>query len=519
MNWVNSKVRNSIFIFLFIIIFFIAFHKGLKFPSLEFSTQMIITFLFFLRWWIQVLINSLIWQNWLANDKCSLHWMETFHTSIKHLIMDHMLIPGKEVFSHLQNRYRALWGISFKFSDPDLNLDSRSWLSFISFILALLASIQFKYLSVLSILFLFLYFIHIPHRLKLRLCSRHGFGFLNMKLIYADVTTYAILILFLILFSNVGFGLVLLFMALHLVFGFTSPFKGAGIREIIFLSLAISIFPSSEALVGVIYQISIYASIGTIIGVLSGWGVLHFYRNVRNYKPVSYIESKPISIIIPTFNEEEEIGKTITHLKSHSTTQIEILVVDGGSSDNTVKIARQLDCSIYHCSRGRGAQLRLGSEKAQFDILLFCHADTLVENGFDIAILRCLMDPNVAWGGFWKRFKNPHWIMRGSRFRCWLRWLISQRAFGDQLIFTRRQNLAAVGGVPSVPLMEEFEMARLFKKYRCGHLGIADSVVYTSTRKYKKLGILKTYWRMALVTFMYHTGVSLEKIDRIYRKS
>ena len=222
-----------------------------------------------------------------------------------------------------------------------------------------------------------------------------------------------------------------------------------------------------------------------------------------------------ISVIIPALNEAAEIPETIRRARAVPEV-CEIILVDGGSADATRDIATANGCSVLQCEPSRGRQLRLGAAQARGDIVLLLHADTWLPPQAGRAALDCLRDPRVVAGGFYKRFRDPHPLMRGSRARCWLRWAIFRRVLGDQALFIRRDTLEQIGGVPDVPLMEEYELL----KHLCplGRIALARAVVSTSARRFRERGVLRTYWRMASVTARYFLGASPEELRRVYEK-
>jgi GT2 family glycosyltransferase len=132
------------------------------------------------------------------------------------------------------------------------------------------------------------------------------------------------------------------------------------------------------------------------------------------------------------------------------------------------------------------------------------------------ALLNCLRDPVVVAGGFWKVFREKHPLRWGSRLRCALRLLLFGRVLGDQVMFIRRSALEQIGGVPDVPLMEEFELCRRLRNL--GLLALASATVSTSARRFAKLGVLRTYARMWRVTLGYHLGTSTRELRDLYEK-
>lgn len=220
-------------------------------------------------------------------------------------------------------------------------------------------------------------------------------------------------------------------------------------------------------------------------------------------------------MVIPTLNEAGELAETLRRLRLVPEVR-EVIIADGGSRDDTVRLAAA-GCLVVSSVPGRGRQLRSGAERVTGEVVLFLHADTWVPPEAGRALLTCLAQPGVVAGGFYKVFRDPpNWLVRGSRFKCWWRLLVARRVMADQGIFLRRETLVRIGGVPDVPLMEEFELCKRLRPL--GRLALADATVITSARKFRKLGVLRTYLLMWRVTLGYHRGVPLEKLRRIYER-
>ena len=222
-----------------------------------------------------------------------------------------------------------------------------------------------------------------------------------------------------------------------------------------------------------------------------------------------------ISIVIPALNEAADIAETLR--RARAVPQVcEIILVDGGSADATRDIAAAHGCVVLQCGPSRGRQLRLGAQQARGDIVLLLHADTWLPHDAGCAALDCFRDERVVAGGFYKRFRDPHPLMRGSRTRCWLRWFFFSRVLGDQAMFIRRDVLEAIGGVPAVPLMEEYELLKHLRPL--GRVALARGVVSTSARRFHERGVLRTYWRMGIVTARYFLGASPDELRRVYER-
>ena len=223
--------------------------------------------------------------------------------------------------------------------------------------------------------------------------------------------------------------------------------------------------------------------------------------------------SPTISVISPTLNEADELPETLR--RAHAVAEVtEIIVVDAGSSDSTCEIAREQNCSVLECEPSRGKQLRLGAEKAEGDIILLLHADTWLPEDAGKAMIECLSQPLVVAGGFHKTFRDRPGYIPFSRLRLEFFCRVLKSIYGDQGIFVRREILEEVGGVPDVPLMEEFELCKKLSSQ--GRLALAKATVQTSSRKFAKEGVLKTYWRMTVCTVRYWLGASPEKLVEIY---
>jgi rSAM/selenodomain-associated transferase 2 len=290
------------------------------------------------------------------------------------------------------------------------------------------------------------------------------------------------------------------------------PFTVAGIgsRELVAIALL--------GLYGVPAADCAAASLLTLLDIC-GWAlvaaVVFWREELRIGRLADAQPVKTISAIIPARDEADNIPETVRRLRAIPEVK-EILVVDGCSRDNTRQVAEESGCRVLVGASGRGPQMRLGAEKATGDVLLFLHADSWLPPDAGRAILDCLRDPTVVAGGFWKRFHNSPLSLRGSRLKCAVRLLLGRRIAGDQALFVRRTTLESVGGVPGIPLMEEFELCRRLR--RRGRLALADATVVTSPRRFRQLGILRTYWRMWWVTTLYRLGRPPHELAHIYDK-
>lgn len=215
-----------------------------------------------------------------------------------------------------------------------------------------------------------------------------------------------------------------------------------------------------------------------------------------------------ISIIIPVLNEAPTIAKAIS--TAQNAENVEIIVVDGGSSDGTPEIAKSLGVRVLFTTPGRAAQMNAGAAAATGDILLFLHADTRLPIGFDIWARQALAKAGTVGGAFLLEIdalsKSLRLVETGVNWRS--RFL--QMPYGDQAIFLKTATFEILGGFPDLPLMEDFEFVRRLKKQ--GRIEIVPQPVLTSARRWQQLGVLKTTAINQIVIIAYFLGVSPDRL-------
>jgi rSAM/selenodomain-associated transferase 2 len=300
------------------------------------------------------------------------------------------------------------------------------------------------------------------------------------------------------------------FPVISLITAVPVTFAGAGLREgAALVLLGMYGIPEADAVAASLLVFTIYLAWAALAGLML------FVEEARQRSRPQAAPPEKLSVIIPTLNEAEALTETI--LRAQRIQQVhEIIVADGGSSDRTTAIARELGCCVIESARGRGAQMRAGAAAATGDVVVLLHADTWLPPGAGDAIVQCLRDTTIVGGGFWKTFRERKLLMSGSRARCALRLCFFRRFLGDQVIFARRKVLEKAGGVPDMPLMEEFELCRRLRRH--GRLAMASATVISSARRFEKFGVLPTYWRMWRVTAQYYLGTPTQKLARLYEK-
>ena len=217
-----------------------------------------------------------------------------------------------------------------------------------------------------------------------------------------------------------------------------------------------------------------------------------------------------VSVIIPTLNEADTVKDALISVGQGG----ELIVVDAGNHDSTIKIASRFTEKIILSERGRGNQMDRGAREAKGDVLLFLHADTKLPEDWKDQITDALKDDMIIGGGFRLKIDS-----RKICFRI-MEKIINWRSkylgliYGDQAIFARRDAFFAVGGFMGLPLMEDVDFIKRLKSK--GTVILLDADVSTSSRHWEKKGILITTLRNWIFLGLYCLGVSPEKLYKWY---
>ena len=225
-------------------------------------------------------------------------------------------------------------------------------------------------------------------------------------------------------------------------------------------------------------------------------------------------ESKRISVIIPALNEAEYISRTIGRLQIES--DLEIVVVDGGSQDNTFEVAKSLGAKVVSATPPKAAQMNAGAAVATGDVLLFLHADTRLPQNFQGLVRNAVSQSEFSVGAFQMGIDSDarglRFIERVANWRS--RYL--QMPYGDQGIFVLRNLFNEIGGFPDMPIMEDFELIRRLKQK--GKVAILEASVQTSPRRWLNFGIFKTWILNQIIIGAYFLGVSPERLSQWYHR-
>jgi len=223
-----------------------------------------------------------------------------------------------------------------------------------------------------------------------------------------------------------------------------------------------------------------------------------------------------ISLIIPALNEADRIAAQVKQLRRRESGGIgEVIVVDGGSTDETVSEAGRAGARVLESDRkGRAAQMNFGADRARFPVLYFIHADTLPPDGYDRMITRAVEEGYRA-GCFRLAFDWDHPLLN---FYGWCtRFDLNAFRFGDQSLFVTKALFDSIGGYDSeLIVMEDNVIVRRIKREE-PFIIIPEEVV-TSARKYRGNGTVKLQLIFTLIYVLFFLGVPQKKLVRIYRK-
>ncbi|MGD8353351.1 MAG: TIGR04283 family arsenosugar biosynthesis glycosyltransferase [Pseudomonadota bacterium] len=243
--------------------------------------------------------------------------------------------------------------------------------------------------------------------------------------------------------------------------------------------------------------------------------LIHWKREIRSQESgVGSLEASDlsISVIIPTYNEGQNISQTLDQL---SAPDLEIVVADAGSTDATIEICERAGARVLRTAPGRAVQMNEGAGAASGNVFLFLHADTRLPDGFEDRIKGVILDGAVGGAflfGTDRDTASMNIIENMAHFRTYRTGMV----YGDQAIFATREAFYRAGTYPDQPIMEDYELWKKLKMV--GKRAIIPLAVTTSARKWQRYGT----WRLVLIHLavmcMYLLGAGPERLARWYKK-
>ncbi|PXX31594.1 TIGR04283 family arsenosugar biosynthesis glycosyltransferase [Arenibacter sp. ARW7G5Y1] len=227
--------------------------------------------------------------------------------------------------------------------------------------------------------------------------------------------------------------------------------------------------------------------------------------------------STNLSIIIPTLNEAAQIGNLLAYLKANSSPGNikEIIVVDGGSTDGTPRLAKTLGAKTITSERGRAKQMNKGAELATGHVLYFLHADTYPPKNFDLYILKAI-HRNMSSGCFRMKFDTSKNFLR---FFAWFSRINSRLCRGgDQSLFISKTLFHRSGGFNEEYIIYE-DTEFISRLYKISKFQVLPQHVVTSARKYEQIGTLKLQYHFGIIHLKNLLGVGPEQLYRYYKKN
>ncbi|WP_373480179.1 TIGR04283 family arsenosugar biosynthesis glycosyltransferase [Geminocystis sp.] len=222
-----------------------------------------------------------------------------------------------------------------------------------------------------------------------------------------------------------------------------------------------------------------------------------------------------ISVVIPVINEEKNLIKILSSFEKNL--EIEFIFVDGGSKDNTVNLIKKAGFKVILSPiLRRSYQMNLGAKQAKGRVLLFLHGDTILPFNYKKIILNTLQKKQFIAGAFRLKIDNIKPLFRLLETLVNWRSQYLSLPYGDQGIFIKREVFESIKGFSDIEIMEDFELIKKVKKI--GKIYITKEAVITSSRRWDKLGILKTTIINQIIIMGYYLKVNPEKLAIFYRQ-
>lgn len=215
------------------------------------------------------------------------------------------------------------------------------------------------------------------------------------------------------------------------------------------------------------------------------------------------------TVVIPSLNEEASIGAAVESVVEDAR---EVIVVDGGSTDATVSVAKSAGARVAFAEPGRASQMDAGARQARGEWIVFLHADTRLEAGWATAMAR--LPAGIVGGAFRFCLDSPRLRYRAVELGVDLRCALLRLPYGDQALFARRAAYRTAGGFGGVPILEDVDLVRRLR--RRGRLAFLRVGAVTSPRRWEERGFLPTLLRNWSILALDAAGWPRERLARFY---
>lgn len=222
-----------------------------------------------------------------------------------------------------------------------------------------------------------------------------------------------------------------------------------------------------------------------------------------------------LSIIVPVLNESANLADLLARLGPLRHEGVDVLLVDGGSTDDTVTLAEHGGLRVIHSERGRARQMNAGAAQASGEVLLFLHADTQLPEGAPQLVQQALRGSQPCWGRFDVQIAGRPALLRvvAGLMNWRSRW--TGIATGDQALFITRHAFDTVGGFPAQPLMEDIEISKRLRRL-CAPVCLRAKVI-TSGRRWETRGVWRTIFLMWRLRWAYWRGTPAAELAKAYQ--
>jgi len=220
-----------------------------------------------------------------------------------------------------------------------------------------------------------------------------------------------------------------------------------------------------------------------------------------------------LSVIMPVLDEAAEIEAALQALAPLRQRDVEVIVVDGGSRDGSAELAQPFADRVLAAPSGRATQMNAGAAVARGDVLLFLHVDTRLPDKADRSIIEGLARSGRGWGRFDIGFDDGGWLHLVAFLMNW-RSRVTGICTGDQAQFMTRAAFEAIGGFPSIALMEDVAASARLKQI--GRPLCLRARVTTSARRWHRYGIWRTIVLMWRLRLAYYFGADPRTLAQHY---